>query len=441
MPSDVPTVTTIRRPLPAGEEELLPGAAAGEYVIRHRLATGGCGTVYLAVHGTGKGRAAVKVLRRDLAGSVEMNQRFMREARVVNQIRHPNIVDIFDFGELPDGRPYLVMELLEGPTLAAILDRKGRVSPREALTYLEPVGAALSAAHALGIVHRDVKPSNIAVLGDGERREVKLLDFGIAKLLRPDPDERALTAVGQRIGTPTAMAPEQIRGVGVDARTDIYALGVMTFQLLTGRHPFGADEVAEIERLHLDAPPPRPGAFAPVGAGIDAAVLRCLEKEPARRFATVEAFLDAFRRAAGAEPAAIPVRTTAVAIYVEVRLEGEPDDALLAELGDTLDRCEGALAGAGFHLHVQTGNALLGLKLLAEESSAARASAVALGRQLLSECGQGRLPLSIQVHAGEVEVRAGPSGPSFTGGPLLELDGWVTEEPGFHATPQTLGTG
>jgi len=439
MPSDASTVCVKRIALPQGERELPPGARVGDYLIRCALATGGCGTVYLAEHAARGTRAALKVLRADLAGSVEMNERFLREARVVNQIRHPNIVDVFDFGELPDGRPFLVMELLEGDSLASVIERDGRVPPREALAYLEPVACALSAAHALGIVHRDVKPSNVAVVRDAAGTRVKLLDFGIAKLLRSDPGEPALTAVGQRIGTPTAMAPEQIRGVAVDARADIYALGVMAFQLLTGRHPFVAPEFAEIERLHLGAAPPRPGSFAPVGAAIDAVVLRCLEKDPAKRFATVDAFLDAFRGAASLDAAETPLAGPAMAIYVEVRLSVEPDDALLAELGDALDRCERELTSAGFHLHVQTGSALLAISPLTGAAPDARRGAVSLGQRLVSECGsEGRIELSVQAHVDAVETRRGGQGPSFLGGPLLELERWVTEASGFRATPQMI---
>src|SRR6266478_5793915 len=174
----------------------------------------------------------------ELAPSPEMVERFVREARVVNRIRHPNIVDIYEFGELDDKRPYFVMELLEGTSLASIVERRGRLSPAQALSYLEPVCDALRAAHAAGVVHRDLKASNVAVVKEGDPPRVKLLDFGIAKLVRTAPGERGLTAVGQRIGTPYAMAPEQIRGGAIDARVDIYALGVLLYQLLTGRYPF-----------------------------------------------------------------------------------------------------------------------------------------------------------------------------------------------------------
>ncbi|MBS2022739.1 MAG: serine/threonine protein kinase, partial [Deltaproteobacteria bacterium] len=204
--------------------EFEPGHALGDYVLEELLAVGGCGTVYSARHRLLGRPAAIKVLHRELSTSPEMFERFVREARVVNQIRHPNIVDVYGFGEVDTGRPFLVMELLSGVGLQTMLERRHRLAPAEALLYLEPICAALRAAHEAGVVHRDLKANNVMVLAEGDSPRVKLLDFGIAKLVRPSPGDAQLTAVGQRLGTPTAMAPEQIRGGTIDARTDIYAL-------------------------------------------------------------------------------------------------------------------------------------------------------------------------------------------------------------------------
>ena len=224
------------------------------------------------------------MLRRQLAASPQMVARFVQEARAVNMIKHPNIVDIFEFDELPDGRPFYVMELLEGIDLRSILNERGRFPPGEVLEILEPVCSALQAAHDLGIVHRDLKASNIFIGNVGGKRVVKLLDFGIAKLMHPDAGEGGLTVVGTRLGTSYTMAPEQIRGDGVDARTDIYALGVVLYHLLTGQYPFRAETMTDIERQHLEAPPPRPSQVAPVPPALDAVVLRCMEKTAERRF-------------------------------------------------------------------------------------------------------------------------------------------------------------
>jgi eukaryotic-like serine/threonine-protein kinase len=408
--------------------ELAPGDRAGEYLILGTIASGGCGTVYTAEHRVLGRKAAVKVLHSQLATSPEMVERFVREARVVNRIRHPNIVDIYEFGELGDKRPYFVMELLEGTSLASIIERRGRLTPAQALGYLEPVCDALRAAHAAGVVHRDLKASNVAVVKDGDPPHVKLLDFGIAKLVRTAPGERGLTAVGQRIGTPYAMAPEQIRGGAIDSRVDIYALGVLLYQLLTGRYPFISGDPVEMERLHVEAPPPRPSAMAPVSPEIDSIVLRCMEKDAGRRFPDVLSFADALRAAIRGGQAAGAAGKHGVAVYVEVRISGEQDEALLAHLVPLLDETELALRQAGYALYLQTGSALLGVKPLPEDAGEAlreRKAALDLARAILEPLrapgADPRLKLAVQVHAGPAQMRGG----EITGGPLVDIESWA----------------
>jgi hypothetical protein len=425
------------------EGELAPGDRAGEYLILGTLAIGGCGTVYRAEHRVLERKAAVKVLHSALASSPEMVERFVREARVVNRIRHPNIVDIYEFGELKDRRPYFVMELLEGQSLAALIDQRGRLTPGKALSYLEPICDALAAAHAAGVVHRDLKGSNVAVVRDGDKPEVKLLDFGIAKLVRAGPGERGITAVGQRLGTPYAMAPEQVRGTAIDARVDIYALGVLLFQLLTGRYPFVSADSLEIERLHVEAPPPRPSSFAPVPPAVDAVVLRCLEKDPSLRYPDVRAFVAALRSAVHGTPEQAAHGGRGVAVYVEVCITGTEDESLLGNLANLLDRTEEALRQGGFALYLQTGAALLGVRLLspvAAEERKERAAAIELARSLLALQGNAvadpRLRLVIQVHADGVQVREGAGGGEVNGGPLVDLEAWVEEGTGLRVTRQ-----
>ncbi len=408
--------------------ELAPGDRAGEYLILGTIASGGCGTVYTAEHRVLGRKAAVKVLHSQLATSPEMVERFVREARVVNRIRHPNIVDIYEFGELDDKRPYFVMELLEGTSLASIVERRGRLTPAQALGYLEPVCDALRAAHAAGVVHRDLKASNVAVVKEGDPPRVKLLDFGIAKLVRTAPGERGLTAVGQRIGTPYAMAPEQIRGGAIDSRVDIYALGVLLYQLLTGRYPFISGDPVEMERLHVEAPPPRPSALAPVSPEIDSIVLRCMEKDATRRFPDVTAFAEALRAAVKGGHAAGAGGKRGVAVYVEVRISGEQDEALLAHLVPLLDETELALRQSGYALYLQTGSALLGVKPLPEDAAAAlgeRKAAVDLARRILEPLqapgADRRLKLAVQVHADAAQMR----GSEITGGPLVDIEAWA----------------
>jgi len=186
-----PTVAT-----PAVDpDELRPGTTAGAYILTRELASGGGGTVYEAQHKLLGRKAAVKILRRELAASPQMVARFLREALAVNMIKHPSIVDIYEFGELSDGRPFYVMELLEGHDLRKLLTDRGRFSPEEVLEILRPVCSALEAAHSQGSVHRDLKASNIHIVDQHGQRVVKLLDFGIAKLMQPENAEAGLTVV------------------------------------------------------------------------------------------------------------------------------------------------------------------------------------------------------------------------------------------------------
>ena len=242
------------------------------------------------------------------------------------------------------------------------------------LEILEPVCSALQAAHDLGIVHRDLKASNIFIANVDGKRVVKLLDFGIAKLLHPDAGEGGLTVVGTRLGTSYTMAPEQIRGDGVDARTDIYALGVVLYQLLTGQYPFRAETMADIERQHLEAPPPRPSQAAPVPPALDAVVLRCMEKTAERRYQTVKSFIEALRDAVGSKTAEPEVTAQGAAIFVEIRIGDGADaesDELLDDTSAILDATEQSLRGAGMTLPLQTGNAIIGARVLSSAAASA----------------------------------------------------------------------
>src|SRR5262249_48062976 len=243
-------------------------------------------------------RAAVKVLHRALAARAAMVERFAREARAVNQIRHPNIVDIYEFGRLPDGRPYFVMELLGGNTLESLLRARRRLPAGEVVALLEPVCAALDAAHRAGVIHRDLKAANVAIdpTPDGGVR-VKLLDFGVAKLL--NEDGAVLTSVDCRLGTPQVMAPEQLLAGPVDARTDVYALGVLTFRLLTGRHPVDPQNPIEPGPLPLEGPRPLATDYAHVPAAVDSVLHAALARDPAHRFQSARAFITALRSAVG----------------------------------------------------------------------------------------------------------------------------------------------
>jgi serine/threonine-protein kinase len=215
----------------------LIGEDVGGYVIDGELGRGGMGVVFSATHPMIGKRAAIKVLKPTLSNNPATVERFIQEARAVNQIGHPNIVDIFAFGTLPDGRSYLVMDLLEGESLRKRVKR-GPLTIAEATHVIDEVAAALAAAHDKGFIHRDLKPDNVFLVQHPSRTECKLLDFGLAKLLPNATTARAYrTATGAQLGTPDYMSPEQLQGVGVDARTDIFALGVLAFEILVGDRP------------------------------------------------------------------------------------------------------------------------------------------------------------------------------------------------------------
>jgi eukaryotic-like serine/threonine-protein kinase len=233
------------------------GTVLSGYRIERMLGKGAMGVVYGATHPVIGKRVAIKVLRGELCSNPAAVQRFVGEARAVNAIGHPNIIDIFDLGELPDGRQYLVMELLEGETLRARIKR-GKLDVAEAASIIASVASALRAAHAKGIVHRDIKPDNIFL--PEQRRDIKLLDFGLAKLTL---DLGAKTQTGAVIGTPRYMSPEQARGKDVDQRADIYALGAMAFELLANRIPFERSSTFDLLMAHVNEPVPALHPLAP----------------------------------------------------------------------------------------------------------------------------------------------------------------------------------
>jgi hypothetical protein len=428
-------------PAQALSEELPPGTVAGSYLLQSLIASGGGGMVYRAQHTLLGRKAAVKVLRREIAASPEAVARFLREAQVANLIRHPNIVDIFEFGQLPDGRRYFVMELLDGSDLATILKRRGRLAPPEILEILVPLCSALEAAHAAGVVHRDLKASNVGFAHVNGKNLLKLLDFGIAKLLRPDTDDIALSAFGTRLGTPCAMAPEQIRGETIDHRVDIYSLGVLAYQLLTGRYPFSANSVQELDRLHLEGKPPRPSDAAPVPAAFDAVVLRCMEKNPHRRFASVGDFLRAFAEVVQRPPpeAGAVRQLEAPVVYVEVRTDqaADEDERLLDDVCTVLDLAEQTLRAAGFELPLCTGSAVLGILTdpPPQGHEYARGAAEALFRQLsVRGAAHPAVWVNVTLHVHRALARAS----EVAAGDVLSISGWIPKHnvPGVHLTAQ-----
>lgn len=279
----------------------LIGHAVGSLEIVAKIREESLGDVYKIVHiNTGK-RLAIKVFRTEGAHQSEIAERCRFEALAVNQIGHPNIIDVIDFSVLPDGRPYLVMEFLEGQSLASYLRQRGPLPPSEVGELLLPICSALAAAHEHHIVHRNLKPANIQLVPQqANPRYVKVLDFGIAELAHTISRSRPRTGTGVIMGTPAYMSPEQAmsRDREVDHRTDIYALGVLTYQLLTGVLPFEGDNFGDLMIAHLQAIP-RPvfelrADIPPVWNDI---VQTALAKDPAHRFQSMAAVADAVRAA------------------------------------------------------------------------------------------------------------------------------------------------
>ena len=261
--------------------DLEPGAKIGEYVVDRKLAEGGMGSVYAGHHPVIGKRVAVKVLSAQCAHIPDLVRRFVEEARAVNKIGHPNIIDIFSFGTLADARPFFVMEFLEGANLAQRLEA-GDLTASETRRLLRQICGALEAAHRAGIIHRDLKPENIWVAAPThEDSFAKVLDFGIAKLL--DNPAGKSTQTGAAMGTPRYMAPEQCMGRPVDHRADIYSLGVILYEIFAGIVPFRGESFGELIYQHMSEPPEPPSRHRPMDPELERIILACLEKDPAKR--------------------------------------------------------------------------------------------------------------------------------------------------------------
>ncbi len=280
----------------------LSGRKIGEYEIISRIGVGGMGEVYEGRQPLIGKRVAVKVLLPTLSNEKELVERFLAEARAVNEIRHRGIVDIFSFGQLPSGSHYFVMEYLEGQAFDRLLKDRGALPIAEALSYVEEVLDALEAAHSAGIVHRDIKPSNIFLVNTGRGKPyVKLLDFGIAKLgaRANGSDSQPQTRASVILGTPDYISPEQARGKPISAATDLYALGAVLFEMVTGFRPFRGENTLQTMWMHVEDAPPVPSTIrAEIPQALDELILWALEKESENRPKSAEemrAHLEAVR--------------------------------------------------------------------------------------------------------------------------------------------------
>ncbi len=283
-------------------DSLINQLIAGRYRVKRRIGEGGMGTVYLAEHEAIEKKVALKILHREYSANREVVERFKQEAISASRIKHPNVIDVFDFGQLEDGSCFIAMELLEGKDLGDVLAQRGVLSPEQALRITIQITRALGLAHSRGVVHRDMKPENVFLQRTPESDQlVKIVDFGIAQLRTGEESDdgpsrrRRLTKTGMIFGTPEYMAPEQARGQTVDQRTDIYSVGIILYELLTGEVPFTGASFLEVLNQHvLDPLPPldkkRPSLEISaeltqvVNVALERVLLAALAKSPEDRF-------------------------------------------------------------------------------------------------------------------------------------------------------------
>jgi serine/threonine-protein kinase len=377
-------------------EALVSSATPAPHVAGYRIdrlvGEGGFGQVWRAIRDDGS-LVAIKILHLELVRSNDALTRFERELEAIERLNHRNVVRAFDHGALDDGRPFLALEYIEGPSLRDVIHERGSLPPNEVLAILEPLCDALATAHAVGLVHRDIKASNVILGNDVHGPRPVLLDFGLVKLT--DQTGPGLTSSRSMLGTPAAMAPEQMRGQPVDARTDVYSMGLMAFHMLTGAPAFGAAPGVVQSYLQVHGPRPRPSAKVDIDPAIDEPIVRALAPEPSARFPGPREFVIALR--AVIDPAPVGGEQDVIAVYIE----GGPAELALASSISTAAGMTIALTAPDSLVAVAPRNAvdlsLLKTKLTELASSGPK---IALGTSQASICG------------------------SVVDGPALDVEGW-----------------
>ena len=407
-------------------DELPANHVVGDYVIDFLLGDGGFSTVYAAHHTATQLPVALKVLHRRWCLVPQIVQRFQREADVVRQIDNPNIVALYEVGWIDGDRPYLVMERLDGTSLGKIIKMRGSLPIRDTLDYFEPICSGLGAAHRSGIVHRDLKPSNVMVSHPGQPFWVKLIDFGIAKLVASEAPR--LTRTGSQVGTMTAMSPEQLLGMPVDWRADIYSLGVLLYQCVTGQRPFAGSSVT-LEQMHLQAPAPRASRI-----DLRAAVQEAGTDAPS---SISSGSSGSSGHGAAVAPAAVPI----VGLYAEVLVDGravdldELDDDALDEIEHVVERVGTRSLEDGHAIALRTSTSAMACRALTAELDAAAAvdrmlaTARALAGELRGrESGGARIDVAMYLELGEAQPSGAGDSQTFSG-PFVEAREWLAAPP------------